>query len=87
MSDAALSRVAHLIKLEDDLVKIQSLRQQFTKEKTLVDIKLNSATQTQIDSIMNNLKKLNNSANKLNTIKSSLNRLNQIHDESVTGVA
>lgn len=87
MSDAALSRVAHLIKLEDDLVKIQSLRQQFTKEKTLVDIKLNAATQTQIDSIMNNLKKLNNSANKLNTIKSSLNRLNQIHDESVTGVA
>lgn len=86
MSDAALSRIAHLIKLEDDLVKIQSLRQQFTKEKTSVDIKLNAATQTQIDSIMTNLMKLNNSATKLNSIKSSLNKLNQVYEESVGGV-
>lgn len=86
MSDAALSRIAHLIKVEDDLDKISSLRQQFLKEKSSIDIKLNSETQIQIDSIQANLAKLNSSANKLATINSSLNKVNQIYDESVTNI-
>lgn len=87
MSEAALSRISNLIKVEDDLVKTDSLRQQFLKEKSAVDVKLNSATQLQIDSIKSNLNKLNTSSGKLTTIKSEINKVGAIYDESVTSIA
>ena len=60
MSDSTLSKISELIKLEDDLAKIGSIRQQFLKEKSSVDVKLSSTTQVQIDSIMKNLANLHN---------------------------
>lgn len=86
MSDAALSRIAHLVKVEDDLGKIPNLRQQFVKEKGSIDVKLNSTTQIQIDSILQNLAKLNSSATKLSSIKGNLGKINQIYDESVSSI-
>lgn len=85
MSDAALSRIANLIKLEDDLVKIPTLRQQFTKEKSSIDVKLNTTVQQQIESITSNMYKLNESATSLNEIKHSLNKIGSVYDES-TGI-
>ncbi|EGV66416.1 Sec6-domain-containing protein [Yamadazyma tenuis ATCC 10573] len=87
MSEAALSRIANLISLEDDLVKIDSLRQQFVKEKSSIDIKLNSATQSQIDSITSNLNKLNKSSIKLNNIKAEIKKINSLYDESITNLS
>lgn len=86
MSEAALLRVAHLIKVEDDLDKIPSIMQQLFKEKALVDVKLNTAKQSQIDAIINNLKNLNDTAAKMSSIKASLNKVNLIYDESVTNI-
>ncbi|ABN64841.2 exocyst complex subunit [Scheffersomyces stipitis CBS 6054] len=86
MSDQAIARIAHLIKVEDDLTKIASFRQQFVKEKQSVDVKLSSATSLQIDSIMGNLSKLNSAAVKINAIKSNINKVNSIYDDSITNI-
>lgn len=86
MSDAALSRISNLIKVEDDLLKIDSLRQQFQKEKTSIDVKLNLTTQQQIDSIVSNLSRLKTSAQKLTSIKSNLDKIDSIYGESITNV-
>ncbi|ODV78362.1 exocyst complex subunit [Suhomyces tanzawaensis NRRL Y-17324] len=86
MTDIALSKIANLIKVEDDLVKVASLRQQFIKEKASIDLKLSTTTQLQIDSIMTNLSRLNNAALKLNTIKQNIGTINQVHDDSITNI-
>ncbi|KAK6458662.1 exocyst complex subunit [Scheffersomyces xylosifermentans] len=86
MSDVALSRIAHLIKVEDDLSKIPTIRQQFLKEKGSVDVKLSATTTVQIDSIMANMSKLNAAAVKLNSIKSNIGKVNQIYDDSVASI-
>lgn len=86
MSEAALSRIAHLIKLEDDLVKIPTLRQQFSKEKASMDLKLNTTVQQQIDTITSNMYKLNKSADSLNGIKSSLNKIDSVYEDSITSI-
>lgn len=86
MSDAALSKIANLIKVEDDLVKIGALKLQFIKERTSVDLKLNAASQNQIDSISDNLTNLKKSVHKLNSIKGNLGKINQLYDESITNV-
>lgn len=83
MSEAALSRIDNLINVEDDLLKIETLRQQFIKEKSSVDIKLNSATQSQMDSIVSNLNKLNKSSFKLNSIKNEITKINKVYNDSV----
>lgn len=87
MSDAALSKIAHLIKLEDDLVKVSSLKQQFLKEKTSVDGRLNTTTQTQISSIMSNISKLNESSTKLNLVKTNIGKIDQIFEELTSSSA
>ncbi|CUM63643.1 uncharacterized protein PRCAT00001225001 [Priceomyces carsonii] len=86
MSDAALSRIAHMIQVEDDLAKVQSLRQEFIKEKASIDVKLNNTSQVQIDTVTSNLKKLNDSANKLTSINANLNKINQIYEDSITNI-
>lgn len=83
MSDAALLRISNLIKVEDDLQKIDTLRQQFVKEKLSIDTKLNTSTQQQIDSVIQNLTQLNTSARKLSDIKSNLDRMDSVYNESV----
>lgn len=84
MSEAALSRISNFIKVEDDLQKIETLRTEFTREKTSNDVKLNHLTQLQIDSIVSNLEKLKASADKLANVKSNVEQINAIHDESIT---
>ncbi|KAK6198103.1 exocyst complex subunit [Scheffersomyces amazonensis] len=86
MSDIALSRIAHLLKVEDDLVKIPELKSQFLKEKASIDNKLSSTTQQQIDSLMSNISKLNEASTRINSIKGNINRINQIYDESITNI-
>lgn len=86
MSDAALSKIANLIKVEDDLGKIGTLKQQFLKEKTSVDLKLNAASQSQIEAITDNLASLKNAVHKLNSVKGNLAKINQLYDESITNV-
>lgn len=86
MSEAALSRISSLIKVEDDLLKIDSLRQQFTKERNSVDAKLNATTQEQIDSIISNLERLNVSAQKLGDIKGNIEKIDVVFGESITQV-
>lgn len=86
MSEAALSRISNLIKYEDDLQKIESLRQQFQKEKKSTDVKLNTATQEQILSIVSNFAQLKTSADKLDSIKGNIDRINTMHDDAITNV-
>lgn len=83
MSEAALSRIGNLIKVEDELTKIPNLKQQFLKEKASIDAKLNTITQRQIDSILKDMKKLSESMVKLNNVKGNINRINLIYDDSL----
>lgn len=83
MSDLALGRIANLIRLEDDLSKLASLREQFTKEKQQLDRQVSAATELQIDGIMTNLQELNVAVSKLNNIKGNIGKVNQIYDELV----
>lgn len=86
MSEAALSRISNLIKVEDDLTKLDSLRQQFHKERNSIDLKLHLAAQQQIDLVVSNLEKLKTALEKLNFIKGNIDHINAIYDESVTQV-
>ncbi|OBA19764.1 hypothetical protein METBIDRAFT_44604 [Metschnikowia bicuspidata var. bicuspidata NRRL YB-4993] len=86
MNEAALSRISSLIKVEDDLLKIEGLRLQFVKEKTSIDVKLYHTTQEQIESVSSNLEKLKTSATKLGNIKANVDRINTIHEETVMNV-
>lgn len=86
MSEAALSRISNLIKVEDDLLKLDSLRQQFTKERNSIDVKLNSAALQQIDSVVQNLERLKTAVDKLSSVKSNIDRINNVYTESVTQV-
>lgn len=86
MNDIALSRIDNIIKVEDDLSKLQTLRQQFIKEKLSLERQLTAATQLQTDLIMSNLTKLSQAVLKLNNIKANINKVHQVHDESITNV-
>lgn len=83
MSDLALGRIANLIKGEDDLSKLGVLREQFIKEKQALDRQVLLATESQIDSIMTNLKNLNVAVTKLNSIKGNIGKVNSIYEELV----
>lgn len=86
MSDQALLRISNFIKVEEDLSKVASLREQFIKEKRNIDVKLNATTLRLIESIVSNLEKLKTSAEKLSVIKENVGIINQIHDDSITNV-
>ncbi|KAI5959089.1 SEC6 [Candida pseudojiufengensis] len=86
MSDIALSKIGGLIKTEDDLSKIELIRQQFAKEKSAIDVKLSTSTQLQIDSIRDNVAQLDNTMKKMIDIKGSVSKIKQIHNESITSV-
>lgn len=86
MYEIALSRISNLIKVEEDLSKLGQIKQQFHKEKSSIDVKLNSTTQQQIETIINNLTQLNNTSAKLSNIKFNINKMNQIHEESVVNI-
>lgn len=86
MTDLALLRISNFIKVEEDLSKVVSLREQFNKEKASIDVKLNTTTQLQIESIVSNLEKLKTSAEKLTNINENLDNINTIYDESITNV-
>ncbi|KAI5953109.1 SEC6 [Candida jiufengensis] len=86
MSDIALSKIGGLIKTEDDLNKIELIRQQFTKEKSAIDVKLSTSTQLQIDSIRDNVAQLDNTMKKMTDIQGSVSKIKQIHEESITSV-
>lgn len=86
MSEAALSRISNLIKVEDDLSKLDSLRQQFHKERNSIDLKLHLAAQQQIDLVVSNLEKLKTALENLSAVKGNIDRINAVYDESVTQV-
>ncbi len=86
MSEAALARISHIVRIEDDLVKLASLRQQFAKEKASVDAKLNTTVQQQIDLITSNMHKLDSSATSLNEITLNIDRINAVYEETVRGI-
>lgn len=86
MNDIALSRIDNLIKVEDDLSKLASLRQQFAKEKSSLERQLAIATQQQTDLIMSNLSKLNEAVLRLNDIKGNINKVNNAYEDSITNV-
>ncbi|WPK27316.1 hypothetical protein PUMCH_004697 [Australozyma saopauloensis] len=86
MSDQALLRISNFIKVEEDLLKVASFREQLLKEKSSLDVKLNTTTQQQIQLIISNLEKLKTSAEKLSNIKENVDRINAIHDDSITNV-
>lgn len=83
MLDLALGRIANLIKGEDDLNKLSTLREQFHKEKQQLDRQVTVATELQINLIMTNLKDLNIAVTKLNSIKLNIGKINSIYDELV----
>lgn len=86
MYEIALSRISNLIKVEEDLAKLGQIKQQFHKEKSSIDVKLNTTTQQQIETIMNNLTQLNKTSQKLTSIKLNINKMHLIHEDSVTNI-
>jgi archaellum component FlaC len=74
------------MKVEDDLAKLPSLRQQFMKEKASLDRQLTNTTNQQIDLIMSNLSNLNQAVAKLNNIKANIAKVNHVFDDSITNV-
>lgn len=86
MSEAALSRILNLIKVEDDLSKIETLRQQFQKEKASIDHQLNTATEQQIASLVTSIEHLNVAKDSISSIRGNIERINTVFDESITNV-
>lgn len=86
MSEAALSRILNLIKVEDDLSKIDTLRQQFQKEKSSIDHQLNTATEQQIASLLTSIEHLNVAKDSLSSIRGNIDRISTVFDESITNV-
>ncbi|RCK55189.1 Exocyst complex component SEC6 [Candida viswanathii] len=86
MSDSTLSKISELIKLEDDLAKVSTIRQQFLKEKSSVDVKLATATNIQMTGMLKNVEKLQQTMGKLATIKENIGAVQKIHDETITAV-
>lgn len=86
MSEAALSRISNLLRDENDLQKIDELRRQFQKEKSSIDMKLATATKSQIDFIFSNLTRLQQSVEKLSLVKKNVEKIDVIFDDSITNV-
>ncbi|KAK6880861.1 Exocyst complex component SEC6 [Candida tropicalis] len=86
MSDSTLSKISELIKLEDDLVKIGTIRQQFLKEKSSVDVKLATATNIQMTGMLQNVEKLQQTMGKLATIKGNIGEVQKIHEDTINSV-
>ncbi|KAI5968415.1 SEC6 [Candida theae] len=86
MSDLALSKIGGLIKAPEDLSKLDDIRQQFAKEKSTVDIKLSTTTDSQIASINHNLAELNRTISRVEEIKADISKFHNTYDESVTSV-
>lgn len=83
MGDGALARIAAIIKVEDDLQKIDDLRRQFTTEKALVDAKLQQTTQQQIGSIMTNMERLGESRARLDEIRANVDQIRGVYHEQL----
>lgn len=86
MSDPASSRIANLLKTEDDLATIDKLRQEFVKEKDNIDKQLSAMTEVQISTIQRSFEKLNELITRANSVKVNLGYLNQTFDSTVKGV-
>ncbi|KAI3402586.2 SEC6 [Candida oxycetoniae] len=84
MSDVALSRIGSLIKTQDDIANVDSIRQQFIKEKLSIDVQLSTMTQLHFDSMMDNLSQMKDTLKKMTDIKGNLGKIQQIYKESVS---
>ncbi|ODQ78281.1 hypothetical protein BABINDRAFT_39926 [Babjeviella inositovora NRRL Y-12698] len=83
----SLARVSELLKTEDDLAKVATIKEQFAKEKASIDVKLNAALQQQIETIMRNIRNLNSSSAKIATVKTNLLTIDAIYRDSKTSIA
>ncbi|CAG8551125.1 12287_t:CDS:1 [Ambispora leptoticha] len=70
--DAAVARMAELLRSPDDLVKISLLRKRLAKEKATIDAQLKTGVKAQLDNTQEGLETLTSSRKQMLTIKENM---------------
>lgn len=82
----ALQQVAQLLKTDDDLDKIAHLKEQLSKEKSLIEIELNSKSQAEMEQLLNNFQNLQLSANDLKKLRKFILEINSLAEASFRSI-
>ncbi|ODV71781.1 SNARE-binding exocyst subunit SEC6 [Cyberlindnera jadinii NRRL Y-1542] len=77
-SSTALRNLSQLLRTEDDLDKVESLKEQLIKEKTAIDVQLKSHTQTQLDRMLESMNSLTMCQDDVKTLKENVEQLDSI---------
>lgn len=85
-SSTALRNLSQLLRTEDDLDKVETLREQLTKEKSAMEVQLKSETQQQLDKLLQDMNSLALCQDDIKVLKENVDKLNSVADSNFGSV-
>ncbi|ONH65956.1 Exocyst complex component SEC6 [Cyberlindnera fabianii] len=85
--EAALRNIGQLLKTEEDLDKINTLRTQLQTEKSAIDVKLKSLAQTQLDHLLRDMDHLSLCQEDVRSLRDNLSAVSSIATESFGSIS
>lgn len=86
-SSTALRNLSQLLRTEDDLDKVEKLKEQLNKEKSVMEVQLKSLTQAQLDQVIHSMDSLALCQEDVKDLRDNIERVNLIADRSFEGVS
>lgn len=83
---STLSRLSELIKADDDLSRIEALKEDLIKEKISIDSQLNIEAQNKYDDAINIADSLQDSGALLKELKDNLGKINNLKNDSINSI-
>lgn len=77
-----LQNISQLLRTEDDLDKVETLKEQLLKEKSSIDVQLKSQSQAQLESTIEDINSLNICQDDIRELKDNITKINKIADDS-----
>lgn len=77
-----LQNISRLLRTEDDLDKVETLKEQLVKEKSSIDVQLKSQSQAQLESTIEDINSLSLCQDDIRELKENITKINKIADES-----
>lgn len=82
----ALSKISQLLKTDDDLDKISTLKEQLIQEKLTLEVELKSRSQKQLDNILEKFQSLQLCQDQIKNLKNFIRDINVVANESFDSI-
>jgi hypothetical protein len=86
-SSIALANLAKLLRTEDDLDKVETLKEQLQKEKSVFEVQLKTHTQQQLDRVLQDMNSLALCQDDIKVLRENIDKVNAIADSSFGSIS